>query len=292
MQLRVLGSAAGGGFPQWNCNCPNCDGFRRGTLQARACIQSSIAVSALVQATAWTRAEFEARLHAQGAGHHIHHPFNARMNSGQCPPEEIRHWIRNRFCHQICIPRKDAAILANMPGREHRRLWIERILGHDGYGDYTGSAAGGIEAWTRLGEAVGIPRDELWSLQGVAPAVRFACDSYVNFCCQRALAGSGVLVAHRDVRAANPQGPPGRRCQRTIRGSMQRGWLTSGAAFRWRAGTWRTGCRSRWSTSPPAPRSTGRWTFCSSSSTSCGPCSTPSKRSASMTLHHPQQARD
>ena len=132
-------------------------------------------------ATAWTREEFEARLHAQGAGYHIHHPFNIRMNSGQCTPEELRHWVKNRFYYQICIPRKDAAILANMPGREHRRLWMERILDHDGYGDYSGSAAGGIEAWTRLGEAVGIPREELWSLQGVAPAVRFACDAYVNF---------------------------------------------------------------------------------------------------------------
>jgi pyrroloquinoline quinone biosynthesis protein B len=46
MQLRVLGSAAGGGFPQWNCNCPNCDGLRRGTLRAQARTQSSIAVSA------------------------------------------------------------------------------------------------------------------------------------------------------------------------------------------------------------------------------------------------------
>jgi pyrroloquinoline quinone biosynthesis protein B len=46
MQLRVLGSAAGGGFPQWNCNCPNCDGLRRGSLRARARTQSSIAVSA------------------------------------------------------------------------------------------------------------------------------------------------------------------------------------------------------------------------------------------------------
>ena len=46
MHLRVLGSAAGGGFPQWNCNCPNCDGFRRGTLKALARTQSSIAVSA------------------------------------------------------------------------------------------------------------------------------------------------------------------------------------------------------------------------------------------------------
>lgn len=45
MKIRVLGSAAGGGFPQWNCNCPNCRGFRAGTLQARARTQSSIAVS-------------------------------------------------------------------------------------------------------------------------------------------------------------------------------------------------------------------------------------------------------
>ena len=46
MRIRVLGSSAGGGFPQWNCNCPNCVGVRRGTLKARARTQSSIAVSA------------------------------------------------------------------------------------------------------------------------------------------------------------------------------------------------------------------------------------------------------
>lgn len=46
MKLLVLGSAAGGGFPQWNCNCANCDGVRRGSLRARPRTQSSIAVSA------------------------------------------------------------------------------------------------------------------------------------------------------------------------------------------------------------------------------------------------------
>ena len=46
MRIRVLGAAAGGGFPQWNCNCPNCDGVRKGTLRARPRTQSSIAVSA------------------------------------------------------------------------------------------------------------------------------------------------------------------------------------------------------------------------------------------------------
>lgn len=46
MKIIVLGSSAGGGFPQWNCNCVNCDGMRRGTLKAQARTQTSIAVSA------------------------------------------------------------------------------------------------------------------------------------------------------------------------------------------------------------------------------------------------------
>ena len=45
MLIRILGSAAGGGFPQWNCNCHNCSGFRQGTLNAKARTQSSIAIS-------------------------------------------------------------------------------------------------------------------------------------------------------------------------------------------------------------------------------------------------------
>ena len=46
MLIRVLGSAAGGGFPQWNCGCPNCVGVRLGTLRAVARTQESVAVSA------------------------------------------------------------------------------------------------------------------------------------------------------------------------------------------------------------------------------------------------------
>jgi pyrroloquinoline quinone biosynthesis protein B len=45
MLIRVLGSAAGGGFPQWNCNCPNCAGVRAGKPGLRARTQSSLAVS-------------------------------------------------------------------------------------------------------------------------------------------------------------------------------------------------------------------------------------------------------
>ena len=44
MRITVLGSAAGGGFPQWNCNCRNCTGVRNGTVSAKPRTQSSIFV--------------------------------------------------------------------------------------------------------------------------------------------------------------------------------------------------------------------------------------------------------
>lgn len=130
---------------------------------------------------AWDAAEFESRLRDKGAAYHIHHAFNVRLNSGQCSPEQVRGWVSNRFYYQWCIPLKDAAVMSNMPDRAHRRLWIQRMLDHDGQGDFEGDHAGGMEAWTRLGEAVGLTRDDLWSLKSVVPGVRFACDAYVNF---------------------------------------------------------------------------------------------------------------
>ena len=66
MWLQVLGSAAGGGFPQWNCGCPGCSAVRTGSRPARPRTQSSIAVSAdqrnwfLLNASPDVRAQIEA----------------------------------------------------------------------------------------------------------------------------------------------------------------------------------------------------------------------------------------
>jgi pyrroloquinoline quinone biosynthesis protein B len=46
MRIIVLGAAAGGGFPQWNCGCPNCARARRGDPAALPRTQCSLAVSA------------------------------------------------------------------------------------------------------------------------------------------------------------------------------------------------------------------------------------------------------
>jgi pyrroloquinoline-quinone synthase len=125
----------------------------------------------------WSKAEFEGRLRAKGDRYHIHHPFHVAMNSGRCTRVQVQGWVLNRFYYQVSIPIKDAAILANMSEREHRRRWIQRILDHDG----AQGSEGGIEAWLRLGEAVGLGREEVTSLRHVLPGVRFAVDAYVNF---------------------------------------------------------------------------------------------------------------
>jgi|APFre7841882630_1041343.scaffolds.fasta_scaffold44072_1 pyrroloquinoline quinone biosynthesis protein B len=46
MRIKILGSGAGGGFPQWNCNCANCRAVRAGAPGFTARTQSSLAVSA------------------------------------------------------------------------------------------------------------------------------------------------------------------------------------------------------------------------------------------------------
>jgi pyrroloquinoline-quinone synthase len=126
---------------------------------------------------AWTPEEFEAKLRAKSVSYHIHHPYQVMMHEGKCSREQLQAWVANRYYYQVSIPVKDAAIMANCPDREVRRHWVQRILDHDGYG----GEAGGIEAWIRLGEAVGLRREQIVSQELVLPGVRFAVDAYVNF---------------------------------------------------------------------------------------------------------------
>ncbi len=78
MWVRVLGSAAGGGFPQWNCHCPNCRASRDGSLPCSPRTQSSIAVSADYQ-----------HWFLFNASPDIHHQINAFPPL--CPQRGIRH---------------------------------------------------------------------------------------------------------------------------------------------------------------------------------------------------------
>jgi pyrroloquinoline-quinone synthase len=123
--------------------------------------------------------EFVERLRAVGAQrYHDKHPFHVAMHAGLLTPEQIRGWVANRYYYQKNIPVKDAAILSKLPDREKRRVWIQRILDHDGT---LATGGGGIERWFALARAVGLTDDEVNSERLVLPGTRFAVDAYVTF---------------------------------------------------------------------------------------------------------------
>jgi pyrroloquinoline-quinone synthase len=130
----------------------------------------------------WSPDEFTGQLREVGRQqYHDKHPFHHLMNEGRLDREQIKLWVANRFYYQKSIPIKDAILLSRIPVREIRRVWIQRILDHDGYGD----DPGGIEKWLRLGEGVGLSRDDLASECLLLPGTRYAVDAYVNFVATR-----------------------------------------------------------------------------------------------------------
>lgn len=127
----------------------------------------------------WSPEELARQLKAFGdVRYHNRHPFNQRMHRGELSRAELQLWVVNCYCYQQAIPIKDAAIVSNCPEQAVRRVWLQRIIDHDG----REGQEGGLEAWLRLAEAMGVARDVVLSEAWVLPGVRFAVDSYVQFC--------------------------------------------------------------------------------------------------------------
>jgi pyrroloquinoline-quinone synthase len=126
---------------------------------------------------ALTPEAFIERLREEGARrYHDHHPFHRRMHEGQLARHELQDWVLNRYYYQTRIPIKDALILSKSEDPAFRRLWIHRLVDHDG----AQAGEGGLDQWLKLAEAVGLDPAEVASCRHVHPGVRFACDGYVE----------------------------------------------------------------------------------------------------------------
>ena len=130
------------------------------------------------------REAFIARLRAEGElRYHDRHPFHIRMHAGGLSKPQIQGWVINRYYYQTRIPIKDALILSKSEDPAFRRVWIHRLVDHDG----TVEGEGGLALWLTLAEGVGLDRAEVAGLSRVLPAVRFACDAYVQLVRERSL---------------------------------------------------------------------------------------------------------
>jgi pyrroloquinoline-quinone synthase len=120
----------------------------------------------------------EAALRQVGAQrYHNLHPFHKLLHGGKLRKPQVQAWALNRYYYQASIPRKDCALMANMPDNAMRLEWRQRYFDHDGIG----TDEGGIERWLRLTDALGLDRDYVISTDGLLPETRHAVDAYVNF---------------------------------------------------------------------------------------------------------------
>jgi pyrroloquinoline-quinone synthase len=125
----------------------------------------------------WSPAEFVERLRDEGARrYHDEHPFHQAMHEGRLSRVQLQSWVANRYYYQTRIPIKDALILSKSEDPRFRRLWLHRIVDHDGAVD----GEGGLALWRRLGRAVGLDEGRLEGMTDVLPGVRLACDGYVT----------------------------------------------------------------------------------------------------------------
>ena len=124
----------------------------------------------------WLRREGESR-------YHDHHRYHALMHDGKLTKLQLQQWVLNRYYYQTRIPIKDAIILSKSEDPAFRRMWIHRVLDHDGEREDDG----GLALWLRLAEGVGLDREEVASCRSVLPSVRFACDGYVELVRERSL---------------------------------------------------------------------------------------------------------
>jgi pyrroloquinoline-quinone synthase len=126
--------------------------------------------------------EFEAAIRAVGAErYHDKHPFHGLLHGGQLAKPQVQAWALNRYCYQAAVPRKDAALISRTDDRDLRRMWIGRILDHDGRSD----EEGGIDRWLALTDALGLDQEYVTSMRGALPATRFAVEAYVTFVRER-----------------------------------------------------------------------------------------------------------
>jgi pyrroloquinoline-quinone synthase len=127
---------------------------------------------------------FVNRLRVEGRRrYHDQHPFHVAMHAGRLSRDQIQAWVLNRFYYQTRVPIKDAIILSKSDDSAFRRLWIHRIVDHDG----AAPGEGGLALWLKLAEGVGLDPAEVEGLTRVLPGVRFACDAYVQLVRERTL---------------------------------------------------------------------------------------------------------
>ena len=215
--------------------------------------------------------ELEAALRDIGARrYHRLHPFHKLLHGGQCTKGQVQAWALNRYYYQSMIPIKDASLIARCEDSAIRREWRSRLVDHDG----EGADDGGIARWLRLTDGLGLDRDYVVSLRGLAAGDALCRRRLCPFRAREDPARSHRLVADRIVLAADHQrAGRGHAGELSVRDPRDAGLFRQApAAGRARFPISRSTIASA---TPARPSSSSRcWPRSNSNAACCGRCAT------------------
>ena len=132
-----------------------------------------------------TKKEFEQKLRDIGKErYHDNCKFHHLLHSGMLNKGQVQAWALNRYYYQINISIKDSALMSRIKDPELRRVWVKRILDHDGRKD----DEGGIERWYKLTDGLDLNRNYVKSTEGRPE--NDACKSPSAACCDQTMLNS------------------------------------------------------------------------------------------------------
>jgi pyrroloquinoline quinone biosynthesis protein B len=139
MRVEILGSAAGGGFPQWNCGCRNCEAVRAGTFRGKSRTQAQVAVSH--DGSTWFLLNASPDLRLQIEATPVLHPTNGRRGSPiagivltSCDVDQIAGLLSLRELQPLriyCTPsirrilREDNSVFAMLSRVPDQAVWTD-----------------------------------------------------------------------------------------------------------------------------------------------------------------------
>jgi pyrroloquinoline-quinone synthase len=112
---------------------------------------------------------------------HEERPARALIAQGKLGKDQVKMWVKQLHYYRINVPRKELYILANCPLKEVRMELLKKYLEEEDNRVVGGSVGPHAELWLKLGEGLGIPRDEMEDFRDLCPEYRLLVDSWLNY---------------------------------------------------------------------------------------------------------------
>ncbi|HTN70641.1 MAG TPA: iron-containing redox enzyme family protein [Methylomirabilota bacterium] len=103
------------------------------------------------------------------------------MIKGLLTKDQVKMWVKQLHYYRVNVPRKELYILANCPLKEVRMARMKKYMEEEDDRVIGGKVGPHAELWMRLGEGLGISREEMEDFRDLTPEYRLLVDSWIGY---------------------------------------------------------------------------------------------------------------